>query len=52
MLVQMNRTNKLNLALVDMLGSFPSNISIPNIVAVEFMKASRMLMVFDPFGYL
>ena len=52
MLVQMNRINKLNLAVVDILGSFPSNISIPNIVAVEFMKASRMLMVFDPFGYL
>ena len=51
MLVQMNRTNKLNLALADMLGSFPSNIFIPNIVAIEFMKASRMLMVFDPFGY-
>ena len=51
MLVQMYNTNKLNLALVDMLLSFPSNIAIPNIVAVEFMKASRMLMVFDPFGY-
>ena len=47
----MYRTNKLNLALVVMLLSFPSNISIPNIVAVEFMKASRMLMLFDPFGY-
>ena len=51
MLVQMNRTNKLNLALVDMLGSFPSNMSIPNIVAIEFVKDSRMLIVFDPFGY-
>ena len=51
MLVQMYKTNKLSLALVDMLVSFPSNISIPNIDAVEFMKASRMLMVFDPLGY-
>ena len=51
MLVEMYRTNKLNLALVVMLLSFPSNISIPNIVAVEFMKASRMLMLVDLFGY-
>ena len=51
MLVQMYRTNKLSLALADMLGSFPSNISIPNIDAVEFVNASRMLMVFDPLGY-
>ena len=51
MLVQMYMTNKPDLALLVVLGSFASNTSIPNIDAAELVKGSRMLMVFDPLGY-
>ena len=52
MLVQINMTNKLNLALLVEVRSLASNNPMPIIDAVEFMKASRMLMVLDPLGYL
>ena len=52
MLVQRYMTNKPNLALLVVLGSLASNTSIPNIDAAELVKASRMLMVLDPLGYL
>ena len=51
MLVHINMTNKLNLALLVELGSLASNNPMPNIDAVEFTKASRMLIVLDPLGY-
>ena len=45
-------TNKPNLALLVELESLASNNPMPNIDAAEVTKASRMLMVLDPLGYL